>query len=63
MVWGSTYCSNIKPLEILQKRAIRIINFAKFDAYSTHLRKTKNYQVARHNLALHYMLYVSVLQL
>ena len=37
MVWGSTYCSNIKPLEILQKRTIRIINLAKFDAHSTPL--------------------------
>ena len=37
MVWGSTYCSNIKPLEILQKRTIRIISFAKFDEHSTPL--------------------------
>ena len=37
MVWGRTYCSNIIPLEILQKRAIRIINFAKFDEHSTPL--------------------------
>ena len=62
MIWGSTYCSN-KPIEILQKRTIRIISFAKFDEHSTPLRKTKNYQVARHNLAPHCMLYVSVLQL
>ena len=46
MVWGSTYCSNIKQLEIrslslphlcfffVQKRTIHIISFAKFDAYS-----------------------------
>ena len=37
MVWGSIYCSNIKPLGILQKRTIRIINFAKFDAHSSPL--------------------------
>ena len=37
MVWGSTYCSNIKPLEILQKRTIRIISFAKFYEHSTPL--------------------------
>ena len=37
MVWGSTYAKNVKPLEILQKRSIRIINFAKFDAYTAPL--------------------------
>ena len=37
MVWGSTYYSNIKPLENVQKRTIRIITFAKFDARSTPL--------------------------
>ena len=37
MVWGSTYCSNIKPLEILQKRTIRIVSFGKFDAHSSPL--------------------------
>ena len=37
MVWSSTYCSNVKLLEILQKRTIRIINFAEFDAHSTPL--------------------------
>ena len=34
MVWGSTYCSNIEPLEILQKRTVRIVSLAKFDAHS-----------------------------
>ena len=37
MVWGSTYITNIKPLEILQKRTIRVINFAKFDAHTNPL--------------------------
>ena len=37
MVWCSTYATNVKPLEILQKRTIRIINFAKFDAHTTPL--------------------------
>ena len=37
MVWGSTYCSNIKPLEVLQKRTIRIISFGKFDVHSSPL--------------------------
>ena len=34
---GSTYITNIKPLEILQKRTIRVINFAKFDAHTNPL--------------------------
>ena len=37
MVWGSIYITNIKPLEILQKRTIRVINFAKFDAHTNPL--------------------------
>ena len=27
MVWDSTYATNVKPIEILQKRTIRIISF------------------------------------
>ena len=37
MVWGSNYTTNIKPIEISQKRTIRIITYAKFDAHSTPL--------------------------
>ena len=37
MVLGSTCATNVKPLEILQKRSIRIINFAKFDAHTAPL--------------------------
>ena len=37
MVWGNTYATNVKPLEILQKRTIRIFNFAKFDAHTAPL--------------------------
>ena len=37
MVWGSNYTTNIKPIEILQKRTIRIITYAKFDAHTTPL--------------------------
>lgn len=34
IVWGSTYKTNIKPLEMLQKKAIRIITFSKYDAHT-----------------------------
>ena len=37
MVWGSNYTTNIKPIEILQKRTIRIITYAKFDVHTTPL--------------------------
>ena len=38
MVWGSTYITNIKPLEILQKDQFdRVISFAKFDAHTNAL--------------------------
>ena len=37
MVWGNTYTSNLKPLEVLQKRTIRIITFSRFDAHTSPL--------------------------
>ena len=37
IIWGSNYTTNIKPIEILQKRAVRTITFAKFDAHTTPL--------------------------
>ena len=39
VVWGNTYPTNLKPLFILQKRAIRIITFSKFDEHSSPLFK------------------------
>lgn len=42
VVWGSTYPTNIKPLLILQKRAIRILTFSKFDEHSSPLFKQTN---------------------
>ena len=37
MTWGNTYSTTLQPLTILQKKAIRIITFSKFDAHSTPL--------------------------
>ena len=39
VAWSNTYQTNIKPLLILQKRAIRIITFSKFDKHSSPLFK------------------------
>ena len=36
LVWGCTYKSNLKPLEILQKKAIHIM-FSEFDAHTSPL--------------------------
>ena len=40
IVWGSTYESNIKPLFLLQKRAIRITTFASFIEHSSPIFKS-----------------------
>ena len=39
LLWGNTYSSSIKPLIILQKRAMRIITFSKPDEHSEPLFK------------------------
>ena len=42
LVWGNTYLTNIKPLFILQKRAVRTMTFCKFDEHSSPLFKQTN---------------------
>ena len=37
IVWGNTYITTIKPLQIIQKKAIRIITFSKYDAHTNQL--------------------------
>ena len=37
IVWGNTYDHNIKPLERMQKKAIRLITFSDFDAHTSPL--------------------------
>ena len=39
IVWVNTYPTTIKPLFILQKRAIRTITFTRFDEHSSPLSK------------------------
>ena len=35
IIWGHTYWSNIKPLYIMQKKAIRIINFLTYQEHTS----------------------------
>lgn len=37
IVWGNTYTTTLKPIVILQKKAVRIITFSKRDAHSSPL--------------------------
>ena len=37
IVWGNTYDHNIKPLQRMQKKAIRLITFSNFDAHTSPL--------------------------
>ena len=39
LVWGNTYISNLRPLIILQKKAVRIITTSDFYAHSSPLFK------------------------
>ena len=41
-IWGNTYKSNLSSLVTLQKKAIRIISFSKFDEHSSPLFKSFN---------------------
>ena len=42
LIWGNTYKTNIQPLVILQKKAVRIITFSDFKAHSSPLFKNLN---------------------
>ena len=37
IVWGNTYDHNTKPLQIIQRKAIRLITFSNFDAHTSPL--------------------------
>ena len=37
IVWGNTYDHNIKPLQRMQKKVIRLITFSDFDAHTSPL--------------------------
>ena len=40
IIWGNTYETTLKPIFILQKKAVRIITFSKLDSYSSPLFKS-----------------------
>ena len=40
LAWGNTYNTNLKPLIILQKRAVRVITFSDYRAHTSPLFKT-----------------------
>ena len=40
LIWGNTYETTLKPIFVLQKKAVRIITFCKLDSYSSPLFKS-----------------------
>lgn len=40
LIWGNTYETTLKPISMLQKKAVRIITFSKLDSYSSPLFKS-----------------------
>ena len=42
ITWGNTYPTTIQPLSLLQKKAVRIMTFSKFDEHSSPLFKKLN---------------------
>ena len=42
LVWGNTYKTNIEPLVILQKKAIRVISFSPYWSHTSHIFKKLN---------------------
>ena len=43
IIWGNTYWSNVKPLFIMQKKAIRIINFLTYQEHTFSYFKKDNF--------------------
>ena len=43
IVWSNTYDHNIKPLQIIQRQAIRLITFSNFDAHTSPLFAKLNF--------------------
>ena len=42
IIWANTYASNLKPIITLQKKAIRIMTFSKYDDHTSPLFKNLN---------------------
>ena len=52
IVLGNTYDHNIKPLQIIQRKAIRLITFSNFDAHTSPLFAKLNLLKLQDNLKL-----------
>ena len=59
LVWSNSYPSTIQPLFILQKWAMRIISFSKFDAPSSPLFRNLNI-IKLHDLAIFILQYLFI---
>ena len=59
LVWSNSYPSTIQPLFILQKRAMRIISFSKFDAPSSPLLRNLNI-IKLYDLAIFILQYLLI---
>ena len=59
LIWGNTYDTTLKPIFILQKKAVRIITFSKLDSYSSPLFKSfgliKFFDIALFQIAFFYV--------
>ena len=65
MIWSSNYTTNIKPIEILQKRSIRIITYFMQKLMlilPLSLLNSTYFKIARYNHSVHCMFYVQLLK-
>ena len=58
LIWVITYPTNIKPLFVLQKRAIRLITFSKIDEHTSPLFKITGILKFFHLVTLHISLFM-----
>ena len=42
LVWGNSYLSTIKTVTFLQKKAVRVISFSRYDEYTSLIFKSLN---------------------
>jgi hypothetical protein len=56
VVWGNTYPTTLQPIYILQKKAVRIMTFSRFDEHSSPLFKQlkiiKLFDLVTYNIAI-----------
>ncbi len=60
IIWGNTYLTTLKPLIILQKKAMRVITFSRFDEHSSPLFKRLQILKFTHLITLHMTMHVYV---